>query len=94
MGVQQLSFDDFVLAVREPLCVLDVEPAFQHKHDEVARFMQPPFTAELHPIDASHVRLAISAHGELIRTVELPLTADGAWICWNGIVAMFETSLE
>jgi hypothetical protein len=42
MGVQQLNFDDFVLAVREPLCVLDVEPAFQHKHDEVARFMQPP----------------------------------------------------
>jgi hypothetical protein len=56
--------------------------------------MQSPFTAELHPIDASHVRLSISAHGELIRTVELPLSEDGAWLCWNGIVAVFETSLE
>jgi hypothetical protein len=94
MGVQQLEFNDFVLTVREPLCVLDVEPAFQHKHDEVARFMQPPYMAELHPIDMSHVRLSISAHGELIRMVELPLTDDGAWNCWNGIVAMFETSVE
>lgn len=90
MGVQQLEFDHFVLAVREPLSVLDVEPAFQHRHDEVARFMQPPYLAELHPIDTSHVRLSISAHGEILRTVELPMTEDGAWIAWNGVVAIFE----
>lgn len=88
MGVR--SFDDFVLAVREPLEVLEVEPAFQHKPGEVGRFMWPPYCAELHPVDASHVRLSISAHDELIRTVELPLTDDAVWLCWNGIVAIFE----
>ena len=89
MGV--LEFDDFVLAVREPLCVLDIDPPFQHQPGEVARFMWPPHLAELHLVDASHVRLSISAHGELIRTVELPLTDDAVWLCWNGIVAIFET---
>ncbi len=89
MGV--LDFDAFVFAVREPLCVLDVEPAFQIQPGESARFMWPPYLAELHPVDASHVRVAISAHGELIRTVELPLTDDAVWLCWNGIVAIFET---
>lgn len=87
----RVEFDEFVLRVREPLEVLDVEPAFQHRHGEYARFIQEPYRAELHPVDgAAHVRLLISAHGEAIRTVELPLTADGAWLCWNGIVAIFE----
>lgn len=90
MGVQ-MTFDDFAAAVREPLCVLDVEPAYQHKHGEVARFMQPPYLAELHPVDETHVRLSISAHGELIRTVELPLADDAVWLCWTGIVAIFES---
>jgi hypothetical protein len=86
-----LRFDDFVLSVREPLCVLDVEPAFQHKQGESARFIWPPFIAELDAIDESSVRLSLSAHGELIRTVELPLTADAAWLAWNGIAAVFES---
>jgi len=85
-----VSFDGFVRAVREPLCVLDVEPAFQHQRGAFARFMQPPYLAELHPIDESHVRLSLSAHGELFKTVLLPLTDDAAWLAWNGIVAIFE----
>lgn len=93
MGVQQLGFDDFVLMVRESLSVLDAEPAFQHQRNEVARFMQPPYMAELHLIDTSHVRLSISAHGEILRSVELTMTKDGAWIAWNGIVAIFEMDL-
>lgn len=86
-----MEFDEFVLRVREPLEVLDVEPAFQHRRGEYARFIHEPYRAELHPLDETHVRLLISAHGEAIRTVELPLTADGAWLCWNGIAAIFET---
>lgn len=86
-----MEFDQFVLAVREPLQVLDVEPAFEHRRGQVARFMQPPYVAELHPLDDAHVRLLISAHGEAIRAVDLPQTSDGAWLCWNGIVAIFET---
>ncbi|HEX3464241.1 MAG TPA: hypothetical protein VHS78_09375 [Candidatus Elarobacter sp.] len=85
-----MDFDEFVIRVREPLEVLDVEPAFEHKPGEVARYLWPPYRAELHPVDASYVRLSISAHDELIRTVELPLTDDAVWICWNGIVAIFE----
>lgn len=85
-----MQFDEFVLRVREPLEVLDVEPAFEHHRGQVARFIQEPYRAELHPIDGAHVRLLISAHGEPIRTVELPLTEDAAWICWNGVVAIFE----
>jgi hypothetical protein len=87
-----VDFDEFVVRVREPLEVLDVEPAFENRLGEVARFMQPPYLAELHPVDDVHVRLLISAHGEAIRTVELPMTSDGAWLTWNGIVAIFETS--
>lgn len=81
------------MAVREPLAVLDVEPAFQHRLGEFARFMQPPYLAELHPLDASHVRLSISVHDELLRTVGLPLTQDAVSLCWNGIVAIFEMDL-
>ncbi len=89
MGV--LQFDDFVALVRDPLCILPVEPAYQHASGESARFMWPPHVAELQVIDASNVRLSLFAHGELIRTVELPMTDDAAWIAWNGIVAIFET---
>jgi hypothetical protein len=39
MGAQIIQFDDFAVMVREPLCVLDVEPAFQHKDSDLARFM-------------------------------------------------------
>jgi hypothetical protein len=46
-----MDFDEFVLRVREPLEVLDVEPAFKHRRGEVARFMQPPYVAELQPLD-------------------------------------------
>jgi hypothetical protein len=87
----RVEFDEFVVRVREPLEVLDVEPAFQHKRGEVARFIQDPYVAELQPVDDAYVRLLVLAHGEAIRTVDLPLTADGAWLCWNGIVAIFET---
>lgn len=59
--------------------------------DAFARFMQPPYVAELHPLDEAHVRLLISPHGRAIRSAELPLTDDGAWLCWNGIAAIFET---
>jgi hypothetical protein len=86
-----VDFDEFVVRVREPLEVLDVEPAFEHRRGGVARFMQPPYAAELHPVDGAHVRLLISAHGEAIRTVELPMSRDGAWLCWNGIVAVFQS---
>jgi hypothetical protein len=85
-----VDFDEFVRAVREPLCVLDVEPAFKYEPDAFARFIQHPYLAELHQIDASHVRFSISAHNEIIKTVELPLTDDAAWLAWNGIVAIFE----
>jgi hypothetical protein len=89
-GTRGIGFDAFVHAVREPLCVLDVEPAFKHEYGAFARFMQSPYLAELHPIDEHQVRLSISAHGEMIKTVELPLTDDAAWLAWNGIVAIFE----
>ena len=89
-----MRFDAFVAAVREPLCVLDIEPAFQAKAGEWARFMWPPFLAELHYIDDSTVRLSLSMHSELIRTVALPATDDAAWLCWNGIVALFEMAAD
>jgi hypothetical protein len=89
MGVP-MTFNEFVSLVREPLATLRTEPAFQ-LDGEVARFMWPPYVAELQVIDAANVRLALSAHGELIRTVELPLTKDAAWLAWNGIVAIFES---
>lgn len=88
------GFDGFVRAVREPLCALDVEPAFKHEYGVFARFMQPPYLAELHPIDGFQVRLSISAHDELIKTVVLPLTEDAAWLAWNGIIAVFELPLS
>jgi hypothetical protein len=84
-----VSFDQFVRMVREPLCVLDVEPAFRLENDR-ARFMWPPYIAELEAIDDLNLRFSVSAHGELLRTVELPMTSDAAWLAWNGIVAIFE----
>lgn len=92
--IDSVRFDDFVRSVREPLFVLDVEPAFKHEPDTFARFIQHPYLAELHPIDASHVRFSISARGEIIKTVLLPLTDDAAWFAWNGIVAIFELPPE
>lgn len=89
-GMDTVGFDYFVRLVREPLCILDIEPAFQHEYGALARFMQPPYLAELHAIDVSNVRLSISADGELIKAVLLPLTKDAAWLAWNGIVAIFE----
>jgi hypothetical protein len=90
MGVS-MRFTEFVSLVREPLSTLTTEPAFQFD-GEVARFMWPPYAAELQVIDARNVRLALSAYGELIRAVELPLTKDAAWLAWNGIVAIFESN--
>lgn len=90
MGVNEITFEDFVALVREPLVILDVEPAFQHKDGECARFMRPPLIAELQLLTPSTARLSISAHGELIRTIELPLTHDAVWLAWNGIVAIFD----
>lgn len=87
----RVEFDEFVVMVGEPLEMLDVEPAFQHRRGEYARFIRESYVAELHRLDERHVRLLISVHGEAIRSVELPLTADGAWLCWNEIVAIFET---
>jgi hypothetical protein len=87
----RVDFDEFVVRVREPLSVLDVEPAFQHRRGEYARFIQEPHRAELHPVSGSQVRLSFLLHGALVRTVELPLTTDAVWLAWTGIVAVFES---
>lgn len=74
--------------------MLDAEPAFQHTSGKSARFLQPPYEAALHAVDDGHTRLSILAHGECIRTVDLPLTRDAMWLTWNGIVAIFEMPIS
>jgi hypothetical protein len=87
-----LQFDHFAYSVREGLEILDVEPAFQ-RTDDAVRFMWPPYLAEVQAIDDKHARLSLSAHGELLRTIELPMTQDAAWLAVNGIAAVFEADL-
>lgn len=84
-----LLFDDFASRVREGLEILPVEPAFQRLAD-VVRFTARPYLAELHLIDEGRARLSLSAHGELLKTIELPMTSDAAWLAVNGIAAVFE----
>jgi hypothetical protein len=88
MGVLP-TFDSFVTEVRERLWVLEVEPAFAWAPDK-ARFMWPPYVAELEPLSPDVVRLGLSSEGELIRTIELPMDQSSAQIAADGIIAVFE----
>jgi hypothetical protein len=85
------DFDQFVREVREQLWVLVIEPAFSiNDNGDRARFMWPPYHAEVERLNPVTVRLALSAHGELIRTIELPMTAQSAKLAADGIIAVFE----
>jgi hypothetical protein len=84
-----LEFDAFVTEVREHLWVLEVEPAFQ-LNPSVARFMWPPYTAELEPLNATDVRVALSFAGQLVRTIQYVMDAPSARLAAEGIVALFE----
>ena len=84
-----LSFDSFAAEVRAHLCVLEIEPAFKIDA-EIARFMWPPYTAELQLLDHSHVMVAFSAHGQLVRTVEYVMDTASAKLVADGIIAVFE----
>jgi hypothetical protein len=87
------TFAGFAGAVRERLWVLETEPAFSLR-DRNARFIWPPYLAELEPLDTANARLALSSHGQLIRTIELPMTDAGATLASDGIIAVFEPDAE
>jgi hypothetical protein len=84
-----LSFDSFVAEARSHLWAMEIEPAFQTQLD-IARFMWPPYSAELQPLDATHVRLAMSVSGKLARTVEYQMDSASARLVADGIMALFE----
>ncbi len=86
---EALSFEAFAIEARSHLWVLNIEPAFQ-LDDDVARFMSPPYHAELELISAGPVRLALSAHGQLVRTVEYQINDAAAKSIADGIIAIFE----
>lgn len=88
MGIMP-SLDDFAAEVRSHLWVLDIEPAFQIG-EHVARFMWAPYTAELQSLNAGNVRLALSAHNQLVRTVEYPMDEASAKLVADGIIALLE----
>jgi hypothetical protein len=88
MGVQ-MSFSSFATAVREHLWVLEVEPAYSLS-ERVARFMWSPYGADLEPLDSKNVRFLLSAHGELVRTIDLPMTQESVRQVADGIIAVFE----
>jgi hypothetical protein len=88
-----LKFDAFATEVRGHLWVLEIEPAFQLRRD-VARFMWPPYAAELALLDEEHVRVALSSSGQLVRTVQYVMDAASARLIADGIIAMFEPEGE
>ena len=87
MGVS--SFAWFATKVREQLWPLEIEPAFA-LHDHIARFMWPPYLAVLEELSSRSVRVALSAHGQLVRTVEFQMDELSARLIADGIIALFE----
>jgi hypothetical protein len=85
----ELTFDAFATRVREHLWVLQTEPAFR-LDGQFARFMWLANIAELQPLTPTSLRLSLSSHGELIRTVELPMTEEAVRLAADGIIAVFE----
>ncbi|HEV2738695.1 MAG TPA: hypothetical protein VGU66_08965 [Candidatus Elarobacter sp.] len=83
------SFESFAIEVRSHQWVLKIEPAFQLE-DDVARFMWPPYKAELELIAVGRVRVALSVEGQLVRTVEYDMSDASAKLIADGIMAVFE----
>jgi hypothetical protein len=84
-----MDFATFANSVREHLWVLDVEPAF-HAGPGLARFMWRQRVAELQPLDSANVRLLLSSHGQLVRTIDIAITEASVRLVADGIIAVFE----
>jgi hypothetical protein len=84
-----LPFHAFATAVRDHLWVLEIEPAFQMT-EKVMRFMWPPYVAELEQLDEGLVRVALSSHGQLVRTIGYVTDVASAKLVADGIIAIFQ----
>ncbi|HEY5021082.1 MAG TPA: hypothetical protein VII30_01210 [Gemmatimonadaceae bacterium] len=84
-----MDLASFANSVREHLWVLDIEPAFQAGKG-IVRFMWRQKVAELQPLDPANVRLLLSSHGQLVRTIDLAMTEASVRLVADGIIAVFE----